>query len=212
MNGKKQSLIEIFFLTLIFLIFIISFQLQDFVIIILLLTSFAVVVFHKKEIKKKILPQKMKYFLNMIYLDTLVIISLILLFGSNFILEEINFKKFVFTFYLLLFYLFFSVIPQEIIFRFLFFYRYKNYFNNFQIILINSFLFSLCHVIYFDIYILLFSLFGNLLFTYNYIKNKSLLLVIIEHFFFGQTIIILGFYDNFNYSIIKKLYNLVLIN
>ena len=121
MNGKKQSLIEIFFLTLIFLIFIISFQLQDFVIIILLLTSFAVVVFHKKEIKKKILPQKMKYFLNMIYLDTLVIISLILLFGSNFILEEINFKKFVFTFYLLLFYLFFSVIPQEIIFVFYFF-------------------------------------------------------------------------------------------
>ena len=43
-------------------------------------------------------------------------------------------------------------------------------------------------------------------------KNKSLLVVIVEHFLLGQTFIILGFFDNFNFSIIKKLYNLVLIN
>ena len=79
-------------------------------------------------------------------------------------------------------------------------------------LLLNSFVFSFCHLIYFDIYIVIFSFFGNLLFTLNYIQNKSLLVVIVEHFFLGQTLIILGFFDNFNFSLIKKLYNLVLIN
>ncbi len=126
--------------------------------------------------------------------------------------KKLDLKKYYFTSILLLFYLSFSVIPQEIIFRFLFFYKYKDYFNESEILLLNSLVFSFCHLIYFDIYILLFSFFGNLLFTFNYMKNKSLLVVIVEHFLLGQTLIILGFFDNFNFSLIKKLYNLALIN
>ena len=137
---------------------------------------------------------------------------MIILFGDDFFLKDLDLTKYYFTSVLLLFYLLFSVIPQEIIFRFLFFYKYKDYFNKFEILLVNSLVFSFCHLIYFDIYILLFSFFGNLLFTLNYIKNKSLLVVIVEHFLLGQTLIILGFFDNFNFSLIKKLYNLVLIN
>ena len=137
---------------------------------------------------------------------------MIKLFGDEFLLSNLDLKKYYFTSVLLLFYLLFSVIPQEIIFRFLFFYKYKDYFNKFEILLLNSLVFSFCHLIYFDIYILLFSFFGNLLFTFNYMQNKSLLVVIVEHFLLGQTLIILGFFDNFNFSLIKKLYNLVLIN
>ena len=137
---------------------------------------------------------------------------MIKLFGDDFFLKDLNLTKIYLTSVLLLFYLLFSVIPQEIIFRFLFFYKYKDYFKKFEILLLNSFVFSFCHLIYFDIYILLFSFFGNLLFTFNYMKNKSLLVVIVEHFLLGQTLIILGFFDNFNFSLIKKLYNLVLIN
>ena len=137
---------------------------------------------------------------------------MIVLFGDEFFLKDLDLKKFYFMSILLLFYLLFSVIPQEIIFRFLFFYKYKDYFNKFEILLLNSLVFSFCHLIYFDIYILLFSFFGNLLFTFNYMQNKSLLVVIVEHFLLGQTLIILGFFDNFNFSLIKKLYNLVLIN
>ena len=137
---------------------------------------------------------------------------MIKLFGDGFLLNNLDLKKYYFISVLLIFYLLFSVIPQEIIFRFLFFYKYKDYFNKFEILLLNSLVFSFCHLIYFDIYILLFSFFGNLLFTFNYMKNKSLLVVIIEHFLLGQTLIILGFFDNFNFSLIKKLYNLVLIN
>ena len=211
MNRKKQKLIEIFLITFFFFILIILFQLQSFVIAILLVASLTISLRFKDDIIKIILPKK-KYFLYFIFFDIFLIVSMIKLFGDDFFLNDLDLKKYYFTSFLLLFYLLFSVIPQEIIFRFLFFYKYKNYFNKFEILLLNSLVFSFCHLIYFDIYILLFSFFGNLLFTFNYMKNKSLLVVIVEHFLLGQTLIILGFFDNFNFSLIKKLYNLVLIN
>ena len=211
MNRKKQKLIEIFLITFFFCIFIILFQLQSFVIVILLVASLTISLRFKNDIIEIILPKK-KHFLYFIFFDIFLIISMIKLFGDDFFLNDLDLKKYYFTSFLLLFYLLFSVIPQEIIFRFLFFYKYKNYFNKFEILLLNSLVFSFCHLIYFDIYILLFSFFGNLLFTFNYMKNKSLLVVIVEHFLLGQTLIILGFFDNFNFSLIKKLYNLVLIN
>ena len=211
MNRKKQKLIEIFLITFFFFIFIILFQLQSFVIVILLVASLTISLFFKNDIIEIILPKK-KHFLYFIFFDIFLIISMIKLFGDEFLLSNLDLKKYYFTSVLLLFYLLFSVIPQEIIFRFLFFYKYKDYFNKFEILLLNSLVFSFCHLIYFDIYILLFSFFGNLLFTFNYMKNKSLLVVIVEHFLLGQTLIILGFFDNFNFSLIKKLYNLVLIN
>ena len=211
MNRKTQKLIEIFLITFFFFIFIILFQLQSFVIVILLVASLTISLCFKNDIIEIILPKK-KHFLYFIFFDIFLIISMIKLFGDEFLLSNLDLKKYYFTSILLLFYLLFSVIPQEIIFRFLFFYRYKDYFNKFEILLLNSLVFSFCHLIYFDIYILLFSFFGNLLFTFNYMKNKSLLVVIVEHFLLGQTLIILGFFDNFNFSLIKKLYNLVLIN
>ena len=211
MNRKKQKLIEIFLITFFFFIFIILFQLQSFVIVILLVASLTLSLRFKNDIIEIILPKK-KHFLYFIFFDIFLIISMIKLFGDEFLLSNLDLKKYYFTSVLLLFYLLFSVIPQEIIFRFLFFYKYKDYFNKFEILLLNSLVFSFCHLIYFDIYILLFSFFGSLLFTFNYMKNKSLLVVIVEHFLLGQTLIILGFFDNFNFSLIKKLYNLVLIN
>ena len=211
MNRKKQKLIEIFFITFFFFIFIILFQLQSFVIVILLVASLTISLCFKNDIIEIILPKK-KHFLYFIFFDIFLIISMIKLFGDEFLLSNLDLKKYYFTSVLLLFYLLFSVIPQEIIFRFLFFYKYKDYFNKFEILLLNSLVFSFCHLIYFDIYILLFSFFGNLLFTFNYMQNKSLLVVIVEHFLLGQTFIILGFFDNFNFSLIKKLYNLILIN
>ena len=211
MNRKKQKLIEIFLITFIFLIFTILFQLQSFVIVILLVACFIICLRFKNHIIGIILP-KNKHYLYFIFFDIFLIILMIKLFRNEFFLDDLDLEKYYFTSVLLLFYLLFSVIPQEIIFRFLFFYKYKDYFNKFEVLLLNSLVFSFCHLIYFDIYILLFSFFGNLLFTFNYMKNKSLLVVIVEHFLLGQTLIILGFFDNFNFSLIKKLYNLVLIN
>jgi len=212
MNRKKQKLIEIFLITFFVIIFVILFQLQSFIIAMLLVTSLVIILYFKNEIIKIILPKKTKSILNFIFFDIFLIISMIIIFENDVFTNELDFKKYFFISILLLFYLFFSVIPQEIIFRFLFFYRYKDYFDQNEILLLNSLVFCFCHIIYFDIYILLFSFFGNLLFSFNYMKNKSLLLVTIEHFLIGQTLIILGFFNNFNFSLIKKLYNLVLIN
>ena len=212
MNRKKQKLIEILLITFFFIFFVILFQLQSFIIGMLLITSLVIILYFKNEIKKIILPKKNKSILNFIFFDIFLVISMVVIFGNDVFTNELDFKKYFFISILLLFYLFFSVIPQEIIFRFLFFYRYKNYFDQNEILLLNSLVFCFCHIIYFDIYILLFSFFGNMLFSFNYLKNKSLLLVTIEHFLIGQTLIILGFFNNFNFSLIKKLYNLVLIN
>ena len=211
MNRKKQKLIEIFLITFFFFIFIILFQLQSFVIVILLVASLIICLRFKNDILEIILPKK-KHFLFFVFFDIFLIISMIKLFGDEFFLNDLDLKKYFFTSFLLLFYLLFSVIPQEIIFRFLFFFKYKDYFRKFEVLLLNSLVFSFCHLIYFDIYILLLSFFGNLLFTFNYMQNKSLLVVIVEHFLLGQTLMILGYFDNFNFSLIKKLYNLVLIN
>ena len=211
MNRKKQKLIEIFLMTFFFLIFVILFQLQSLIIVLLFVTSLVISLCFKNEIIKNILPQKKNYFLYFIFFDIFLVVSIIALFGNDIFVYKLDFSKYYFIF-LLLFYLLFSVIPQEIIFRFLFFYRYTDYFNKYEMLFLNSLVFSFCHIIYFDSYILLFSFFGNLLFTFNYMKNKSLLVVIVEHFLLGQTLIILGFFDNFNFSLIKKLYNLVLIN
>ena len=212
MNRKKKLLIEIFLIAVFFLFFVIFFQLQSFVVVILLVASSIISLRFKSEIKKNIFTKKTKSFLPFIFFDIFFVVLTIITFGDNFFLNELNLKNYYLISNLLLFYLFFSVLPQEIIFRFLFFYRYRDYFNKFEFILLNSFIFSFCHLIYFDLHILLFSFFGNLLFTFNYMKNKSLLLVIIEHFLLGQTLIILGFFDNFNFSLIKKLYNLLVIN
>ena len=212
MNRKKIKLIEIFLMTFFFLILVILFQLQSFIIVMLLVTSIMISLCFKNEIIKIILPQKNNSFLYFIFFDIFLVVSIIALFKNDLFVNKLDFTKYFFILILLLFYLFFSVIPQELIFRFYFFNRYSNYFNKNELLLLNSLAFSLCHVIYFDIYIFLFSFFGNLLFTLNYMRNKSLLLVIIEHFLIGQTLIILGFFDNFNLSLTKKLYNLVLIN
>ena len=212
MNRKKQKLIEIFLMTFFFLIFVILFQLQSFIIIMLLVTSIMISLRFKNEIIKIILPQKKNSFLYFIFFDIFLVISMIALFGNDLFANKLDLTKYFFILILLLFYLFFSVIPQELIFRFFFFHRYTNFFNKNELLLVNSLAFSLCHLIYFDIYIFLFSFLGNLLFTLNYMRNKSLLLVIIEHFLIGQTLIILGFFDNFNLSLTKILYNLVLIN
>ena len=212
MNRKKQKLIEIFLMTFFFLFFVILFKLQSFIIFMLLATSIKISVCFKNEIIKIILPPKKNSVLYFILFDIFLVVSMIVLYGNDSFANELDFTKYFFILILLLFYLFFSVIPQELIFRFLFFHRYTDYFSKYELLFLNSLVFSLCHVIYFDIYIFLFAFLGNLLFTFNYMKNKSLLLVISEHFLIGQTLIILGFFDNFNFSLIKKLYNILLIN
>ena len=117
-------------------------------------------------------------------------------------------------FTLAILYLIFSITPQEIIFRFFFFLRYKDIFNfkHPYFVLFNSLIFAFLHVVYLDFYILFLCFLGSLLISYHYIKFQSTFLAIIEHFILAQSIMIMGFFKNFNSSVIKNLYNLLLIN
>ena len=112
MNRKKQKLIEIFLMTCFFLIFVILFQLQSFIIVMLLVTSIIIILCFKNEITKIILPKKTKSILHFICFDIFLIISMIIIFGNDVFTNELDFKKYFFISILLLFYLFFSVIPQ----------------------------------------------------------------------------------------------------
>ena len=181
----------------------------------LLFASIIIFFFYKEQILKNIWPSRLKSYLELLCFD-IIVISVIFLFiilsNNNFEFFYLSSKEYSYLIFISLFYLFFSVIPQEIIFRFLFFQKYECFFGKYQFIFINSLIFSIFHLIYLDIYLLFLSFFGNILFAINYFKYRSILFVVIEHYLIGQSIIIIGFFDNFNSSIIKKLYNLLLFN
>ena len=109
MNRKKQKLIEIFFITFFFIIFVILFQIQSFVIVILLVASLTISLRFKNDIIEIILPKK-KQFLYFIFFDIFLILSMIKLFGDDFFLKDLN----LITSVLLLFYLlFFGYTPKN---------------------------------------------------------------------------------------------------
>ena len=116
-DRKKQKLIEIFLMTFFFLIFVILFQLQSFIIVVLLVTSVMITLCFKNEIIKIILPQKKNSFLYFIFFDFFLVVSMIVLFGNDLFANVLDFTKYFFILTLLFFYLFFSVITQELIFR-----------------------------------------------------------------------------------------------
>jgi uncharacterized protein len=93
-----------------------------------------------------------------------------------------------------IFYSLFSVLPQELLFRTFFFNRYESIFPSKKIIiiLINAALFSIAHIFFKNIYVIILTFFGGILFAFSYIKTRSLILVSIEHAIYGFWIFTLG--------------------
>jgi len=91
---------------------------------------------------------------------------------------------------------FLSVIPQEIIYRSFFFSRYESLFeNNTVLILVNAFVFSLCHLFFLNTLVMVITFVGGIIFAYTYSKTKSLLLVSLEHTLYGYWIFTVGMGD-----------------
>jgi len=86
-----------------------------------------------------------------------------------------------------------SVIPQEIIYRGYFYHRYHKLFKSEWImILINSFLFGFTHII-FDNWIAPVGAFLiSFIFSFTYLKTKSLPIVVLEHYCYGIMIFTVG--------------------
>lgn len=79
-----------------------------------------------------------------------------------------------------------SVIPQEWLFRVFFFKRYSMLFRyQWLLILINGFVFSLAHLMFFNVLVMVLTFCGGLLFAYTYQKTKSFGLICTEHFLYG---------------------------
>lgn len=90
-------------------------------------------------------------------------------------------------------YSFFSVYPQELIYRTFFFKRYYSLFQNEGLfIFVNAILFSLAHFFFGSILVLVLTFFGGLLFAYTFKKTGSTLLVSIEHAVYGCWLFTVG--------------------
>jgi membrane protease YdiL (CAAX protease family) len=74
------------------------------------------------------------------------------------------------------------VIPQEIVFRPLFFTRYGGLFaTRAQAVLANAFLFSLAHLMYWHWVVLLLTFCGSLVFSWAYLNKNSFPLAVVLH-------------------------------
>jgi uncharacterized protein len=85
-----------------------------------------------------------------------------------------------------IFYPVFSVVPQGLAYRALFFHRYASLFpGNTLRIIISAILFSFGHILYKNALVLLLAFFAGLIFAYRYYKTKSLMISILEHSLYG---------------------------
>jgi membrane protease YdiL (CAAX protease family) len=90
-------------------------------------------------------------------------------------------------------YSFFSVYPQELLYRTFFFKRYKSLFKNEALFLfINAILFSLAHLFFKNSLVIVLTFLGGLLFVYTFNKTKSTLLTSIEHAIYGSWLFTVG--------------------
>lgn len=95
--------------------------------------------------------------------------------------------------FILFFYSFFSVYPQEIIYRTFFFKRYQDLFRNeYLFILVNAALFSLAHIFFMNTLVIILTFIGGIIFALTYKKTKSTLLVSVEHSLYGCWLFTVG--------------------
>ncbi|WP_422104910.1 CPBP family intramembrane glutamic endopeptidase [Winogradskyella sp.] len=94
---------------------------------------------------------------------------------------------------ILFIYSFFSVYPQELIYRTFFFQRYESLFRtNGVFILVNAALFSLAHIFFRNTLVMFLTFIGGILFALTFKKTKSTLLVSIEHAIYGCWLFTIG--------------------
>ena len=90
-------------------------------------------------------------------------------------------------------YTFFSVIPQEIVYRVYFYQRYKKLFNGNLLLLtlLNLFFFSFAHIVFNNPHAILITAIASPIFSYLYIK-ESFYTCVLVHSLGGQIIFTLG--------------------
>ncbi|KJD34804.1 abortive infection protein [Tamlana nanhaiensis] len=96
-------------------------------------------------------------------------------------------------FFILFVYSLFSVYPQELLYRTFFFARYKALISNTNVLIVlNALVFSLGHIFFKNVLVLLLTFIGGLLFAFTFTKTKSTLLVSVEHAIYGCWLFTVG--------------------
>lgn len=86
-----------------------------------------------------------------------------------------------------------SVYPQELIYRTFFFQRYQPLINTDSLfIFLNAIFFSLGHLFFRNILVIVLTFLGGVLFAYTFKKTESTLLVSIEHAIYGCWLFTVG--------------------
>lgn len=86
-----------------------------------------------------------------------------------------------------------SVVPQEIIYRVLFFHRYGPLFNETRMrVLVNAVLFAFGHILFRNWVAIIGAFIASLLWATTYLGSRSLLIVTIEHALYGNLVFTLG--------------------
>jgi membrane protease YdiL (CAAX protease family) len=87
----------------------------------------------------------------------------------------------------------FSVYPQELIYRTLYFQRYESLFKSKSLfIFVNAVVFSLAHMFFKNTLVLFLTFLGGILFALTYNKTRSTILVSIEHAIYGSWLFTVG--------------------
>lgn len=199
MQSIRYKLIEFF---LIFIALPVSFAVEYPFLIkaILALTGFIYVIYLLLKVEKnkfKIAPNLNWGLFFLHVLIKLVIIAsftiIYMWFTSKSDLFHVLFQKPKLWVIILFLYAMFSVYPQELIYRTLYFQRYKILFKSRSLfIFLNAIVFSLAHIFYKNPLVSLMTFLGGILFALTYEKTKSTLLVSIEHAIYGCWLFTVG--------------------
>lgn len=164
------------------------------------LTGFAYVIFVLVKVESrrfKIVKNiDWKSFIKHVFVKLLIIAFMTIVymwFTSREDLFHVLFQKPKLWIIILFTYAMFSVYPQELIYRTMFFQRYQSLFKSRSLfILMNAVLFSLAHIFYKNPLVMLITFMGGVLFALTYEKTNSTFLVSIEHALYGCWLFTVG--------------------
>ena len=96
-------------------------------------------------------------------------------------------------FVMVLIYTVFSVYPQELIYRTLYFQRYESLFKNkLLFIVLNAIVFSMAHLFFRNTLVHILTFIGGIIFALTYNKTRSTVMVSIEHAIYGCWLFTVG--------------------
>lgn len=166
----------------------------------LIFTSFIYVIFILLKIEKISLKNKekpdwkgfLKRILKLFLIIVLITTAYVFLVApENLFCVVINKPKL--WLFILMIYTFLSVYPQELVFRTFFFKRYEKLIQNKNLFLfINAIIFSLGHLFFKNVLVIVLTFLGGLLFAYTFYKTRSTLMTSLEHALYGNWLFTIG--------------------